>query len=486
MKQRYTLLISLASLFTVAQAQTVLTPAEYESLKGHGQLPSGPIIISGTTGTGLPISSSLLARGGGVCDCWIAPDNSYSQAMSPNDDQSSAIITLPFAFNLFGDPYTEVYINNNGNISFGNSYGTFTASGFPSADFIMVAPFWADVDTRGEDGNGLNGGEVVYKVTDHALYVNWVDVGYYAMMTDKHNAFQLIVTDGTDPVIPSGNNVSFCYQDMQWTTGAASQGVDGFGGVPATVGVNRGNGTDHAQVGRFSLNDASYAGPYVESSGIDWLDNTHFYLSTLGSGVPPIFGSTFDCDTVIVQMPVGPEVRDGALYHLVVLPGAPEELVSCTSVAPTLPNFVNVNEGPSAKLELEFPINSDEAAIGTHFITFTATNNDPEPLTSTYVLQVEKTGTSNTGIAPGSGLDALMQLMPNPAMESSVLTWAASLPVRTVELMGPEGRRVAVFSPTAHDQRLVLDLEGLAPGSYLVRAATGQGVWTSHLMKAPR
>ena len=200
---------------------------------------------------------------------------------------------------------------------------TYTANGFPDANFIMVAPFWADVDTRGEDGEGLNGGEVVYKVTDHALYVNWVDVGYFSMQTDLHNAFQMILTDGTDPAIPAGSNVSFCYQDMQWTTGMASGGSGGFDGTPATVGVNRGNGVDHAQIGRFSVNDASYLGPYMESSGIDWLDNTHFYLSTMGASVPPIFGSTFDCDTVVVQMPVGPEVRDGAIYHLTVLPGAP-------------------------------------------------------------------------------------------------------------------------------------------------------------------
>ena len=62
---------------------------------------------------------------------------------------------------------------------------------------------------------------------------------------------QLIITDGNDPIITPGNNVQFCYKDMQWTTGAASQGVNGFGGTPATVGVNRGNGVDYIQIGRY-------------------------------------------------------------------------------------------------------------------------------------------------------------------------------------------------------------------------------------------
>ena len=184
-------------------------------------------------------------------------------------------------------------------------------------------------------------------------------------------------------------------------------------------------------------------------------------------------------------MPVGPEVRDAEVYRLVVLPGAPDQLVSCTSDAPTLPNFANISEGFSDKLELEFPINSDEAAIGIHYITFTATNDDPEPLTSTYVLQVEKTGTSNTGIAQGSGLDAI-RLVPNPAVESSSLTWPADLLVRSIVVLGTDGRVVGTFSPTAMQQRMTLDLEDLAPGNYMVRATTGQGVWTERLVKTPR
>lgn len=481
MMKRYTIL-TMACLAFSAQAQTVLSPTEYQNLKAHEQLPPGPIIISGDPGTGDPVSSALLERGGGgLCDCWIAPDNSYSQAMSPNDDMSSDIISLPFTFNLFGDAYTEVYINNNGNISFGDPYGTFTANGFPSDGFIMVAPFWADVDTRGEDGNGLNGGEVVYKVTDHALYVNWVDVGYFAQMTDMHNAFQLIITDGTDPVVAGGNNVAFCYQDMQWTTGSASMGTGGFGGESATVGVNRGDSTEHAQVGRFNTFGNTYFGAYEDSSGVDWLDNTHFYLNTAGTGVPPIFGSTFDCDTVIVQMPVGPEVRDGELYYLIVLPGAPDELVNCTSQAPTLPNFENINAGYSDKLELEFPINSDEAAIGIHFITFTATNDDAEPLTSTYVLQVEKTG-STLGVVD-AGTETMMNIAPNPAMDAALLSWPAARQVRLVEVISADGRTVMSERPVNIGRTMLLDLKSAAPGTYLVRASTSDGLLTTRLVK---
>jgi hypothetical protein len=104
---------------------------------------------------------------------------------------------------FYGQNINSVYINNNGNVSFGAAYGTFTANSFPDPTFIMVAPFWADVDTRG-NGSGV----VYYKLTANYLIVRWQSVGYYSMYDDKLNDFQLILTDGSDPILPAGNNVS--------------------------------------------------------------------------------------------------------------------------------------------------------------------------------------------------------------------------------------------------------------------------------------
>src|SRR5690606_31117979 len=107
-----------------------------------------------------------------------------------------------------------------------------SSSAFPMSGPTLVAPFWADVDLR---GGGVNNNIVQFKVTPTALYVNWTRVGYYSMQTDKLNTFQAVITDGADPVVPNGANVSFCYETMQWTTGSASGGTNGFGGTPATV-----------------------------------------------------------------------------------------------------------------------------------------------------------------------------------------------------------------------------------------------------------
>ncbi|MFZ1658062.1 MAG: nidogen-like domain-containing protein, partial [Flavobacteriales bacterium] len=150
------------------------------------------------------------------CACWIEPDSTYTLALEPNDDGSTAAIELPFTFSLYGEDYTSCYINNNGNVSFVDPYPTFSSTPFPNNTYVMVAPFWADVDTRAD--SGATPGTLMYRLTPHALYVNWSAVGYYSMESDKLNTFQLIISDGTDPVIPGGNNVSFCYGSMQWTT----------------------------------------------------------------------------------------------------------------------------------------------------------------------------------------------------------------------------------------------------------------------------
>ena len=84
----------------------------------------------------------------------------------------------------------------------------------------MIAPFWADVDTRGPLS-----GLVYYKVTPSSLIVIWDHVGYFASQDNLLNTFQLIITDGTDPIVPNGNT-AFCYGEMQFTTGSASGGAD--------------------------------------------------------------------------------------------------------------------------------------------------------------------------------------------------------------------------------------------------------------------
>lgn len=358
-----------------------------------------------------PVNTGSAKGGsGGTCDCWVTPDATWNLAMAPNDDGSSATIFLPFTFNLYGDLYTSCNINNNGNVTFGcGMFGGFTAGGFPAATagaycVNMVAPFWADVDTR-----PAGGGEVWYKVTPTAMYVNWVAVGYYSMMTDKLNSFSLIITDGTDPVIGIGKNVSFCYGDMQWTTGAASGGTMGFGGTAANVGCNRGNGIDYIQFTRPDQAGAFYDGPFALNDGIDWLDNKSFIFTTSvsTSNIPPIGNSVYLCDTIDVC--VGQQVT----FDFTFLSPEPAQTTTASAYS-SFGNFAIITNTPGNTAFMTVQFTPQPGEVGFQTITFEGTDNGAPALTATYniVANVFPAPATAAGSATVCSNDPVVDLFP--------------------------------------------------------------------------
>jgi hypothetical protein len=233
----------------------------------------------------------------------------WTLAEPRNDDGSSALINLGWTFQFYGTNYTSCYINNNGNITFGAPYSPYIPTGFPSASVPpMIAPFWADVDTR-----NLATGQVWYKIIDSnngglpdTLIVTWDNVGYFNQHADLLDTFQLVITNFTNPQLPAGANVCFEYDNMCWTTGDIN-GSGGFTNPPsptignATVGINRGNGTDYFQIGRFGENNASYDGPFGGADGVSYLDQKRFCFNTATGNVPPIATNLPTSNTYTVQ-----------------------------------------------------------------------------------------------------------------------------------------------------------------------------------------
>ncbi len=296
-----------------------------------------------------------------------------------NDDDSSPLINLPFTFCLYGTTWTDCYINNNGNVSFGAPYGTFTASGFPNASFVMVAPFWSDVDTR----NVLSG-LPYYKITPTYMVVQWDAVGYYASYADKVNTFQLIITNGSDPIVPGGN-VSFCYKDMQWTTGDASNGVGGFGGSDAIVGANQGNGVDYIQFGAFNQPGGVYNGPAVGGSGIDWLDFQTFLFDACGSSnnVPPTASGIAVCDTVYLC------IGDTLPLNVSFFSPEPAQNTVVTIDTTGTTGYVQLTNTPGNTATLAAYFIGSASNAGTNTVTITATDNGtPAGITSIPIVIV--------------------------------------------------------------------------------------------------
>ncbi|OFY85899.1 MAG: hypothetical protein A3F72_08175 [Bacteroidetes bacterium RIFCSPLOWO2_12_FULL_35_15] len=382
----FTILFISISFYSAAQSDSM------SILKQQGLLSGNEILINKTNAI-TPVVSVLNPKTKALtgCQCWIERDTTWSTGQfngsggsggpgtSPdyrNDDWTTPLINLPFTFCFYGSNQTSFYLNNNGNISFGAPYSTFTATGFPSTLYEMVAPFWGDVDTR-----NLSSGLVYYKITPTALIVQWDSVGYYDTYADKVNTFQLIITNSADPLIPNGNNVSFCYKDMQWTTGDASGGSGGFGGTPATVGANKGDGVNYIQFGTFDQASGAYDGPNGLADGIDWLDNKSLFFNTCSSSnIAPIANGMGYCDTMKVC--VGETLNFNILFM------SPEIGQTTTvNTTTTLNGYIVLSNTPANNVNYSGQLIGLAADVGFNTITFNAWDDGvPAQTTSTNVV----------------------------------------------------------------------------------------------------
>ena len=155
-----------------------------------------------------------------------AYDHCLSNYLPANDDESSEAVALPFALSFFGQPYSDVFVNNNGNITFGEGLSDYTPSAFTADEGggysgpPIIAPFFADVDTRGEGSNVVTYGA---GPDGTSFCVNWVDVGYYRNATDRLNSFQLQITQRQGSEFSEGDfDITFNYDQLQWDIGEAS------------------------------------------------------------------------------------------------------------------------------------------------------------------------------------------------------------------------------------------------------------------------
>ncbi|NXO77419.1 TECTA protein, partial [Sitta europaea] len=180
-----------------------------------------------------------------------------------HDDGTSETITLSVPFTFYGKTHQTVFVVFEFifRLQFFTSLKPrqYTPDPFPLVDgHPFVAPYWADVDN-------VLGGDIFYRQTTDpvlledisrditqyfpkspftatwALVVTWDHVAYYGSTSEKGNTFQAVLT--TDSKI---FYIILNYWDIQWTTGAASDGdaETGLGGTPAHVGFNSGDDTN--------------------------------------------------------------------------------------------------------------------------------------------------------------------------------------------------------------------------------------------------
>lgn len=453
---------------TFAQKNTIsVSSAEYDQLKSNQQLTPGKIYQFSDLVPPSNEKPSSNPTKNALCSCLLTLDNTYSLAMAPNDDGSSSFIQLPFSFDFYGTLYDSVIINNNGNISFLAPYFEFTANPFPDPNYNMIAPFWGDVDTR-----ALNGGNVWYKVTNDALIVIWDHVGYFNTHDSLTNTFQLVISNGQDTIIHGNNNISFCYGDMQWTTGDASAGVGGFGGSAATVGVNIGNGVDFFQVGQFDAAGTSFDGPYAFPDQVDFLDDQEVYFDVAGmnaANIAPLVINSNICDTIDVY--TGDTLHksmDIAEFTLSLLtPEFGQELTySLYSDEPSAFTYQEtVASGDYIQLECAF--HAQGVAPDLYFIHLNVTDNGA-PVEHTSVSIPVKVHFQEFAGQNELEIDEL-SVYPNPS--NGNFTISSKVTLQEIEVVAIDGTIVAQSTPYA----TMVHMDPVSPGSYLVKTTSIEG-----------
>lgn len=241
------------------------------------------------------------------------------QNMELNDDGPKAVdsgIVFDFFGRTFIDPEynkTEVYINDNGSISFGFGVGGWIPLNFTEnpGERNMIAPFWADVDITDDSYNVTN--TISWRTDGERFTVVWNEVTEYHATQDfvfqDHpeyatdnvgltNTFEVVISD----VNSNHPKICFCYCKMEWAhADAFKKGAMAVPPYQATVGIDTNDHADSGLVG----NPPSWI-----LAQFNWgkLDDPSDYsnwdgFGTESNGVQHLAGRSFCFDPSIVFNP---------------------------------------------------------------------------------------------------------------------------------------------------------------------------------------
>jgi hypothetical protein len=190
----------------------------------------------GMLGTALIASVAISATAGAV----TIRSGFNGNTLPGNDDGSTGAVAIGFGVDFFSLNRTTLYVNNNGNTTFDAPLGSFTPFNLSTTNRQIIAPFFADVDTRPAASQDVTYG--TGSVNGRAAFgVNWLNVGYFSNQTTSLNSFQLVLIERFDT--GAGNfDFEFNYGSILWETGQASGGdASGLGGSCARAGWSNGS-----------------------------------------------------------------------------------------------------------------------------------------------------------------------------------------------------------------------------------------------------
>lgn len=205
---------------TVAQAEVVVIP--------QTALNDSPGVYTAGGYYTTDLGPNIVTTGGG--------SNANVGLASGRNDDGFMALALGFDVTYFGTTYNSLFINNNGNVSFGSGISTYVPSGPTGANAPVISPWFGDVDTRNA-GSGV----VHYNLSANQLVVTWNQVGFYSNQASALNSFQLVLRGDLFDVPTGEGLIGFFYQGMGWERTATS--------TVAAVGFGDGQGNSKVLAG---------------------------------------------------------------------------------------------------------------------------------------------------------------------------------------------------------------------------------------------
>jgi hypothetical protein len=204
----------------------------------------------------------------------------FDQFSLPREDDSPSVsATIPFTIIFFGASYSNVWVNNNGNVTFDGALWEFAPIPLNQLNQLsqsgitnIIAPYWADVDTDNADSDVVKYGTNMVDGHD-AFGVDWVNVGYFSAHADKLLSCQLVIIDRSD-IIAGDFDMEFNYEKVQWEWGDDSSAEGNPPGYPPRAGYSDG------------IDDYELPGSGVEGAFLDTNVVTGLIYHNLNSSVP--------------------------------------------------------------------------------------------------------------------------------------------------------------------------------------------------------
>lgn len=140
-----------------------------------------------------------------------------------NDDDYSPAASLGFSMIFGGTTFTQVFVSNNGYLTFGEGSGQYYPSPF-NADYSglpIIAAFYSDVDTRNPAGGIVSWGTGLVEGRS-AFTAKWDRVGEYSNGSSP-NSFSITLVSRSD--LSAGSfDLYFTYGTITWDHGSAVAG----------------------------------------------------------------------------------------------------------------------------------------------------------------------------------------------------------------------------------------------------------------------